>query len=188
MSFIRSISRRIMRPHSVVTNLDPRSQGCLPWRGGTQAPFHTNAEMWPERRSDVQKILFWFRLWNLLKMLCPGLTVTWSYTGQLGTLVTRANGKKSEDVKLADWNWRDFLMTRVCPMVTTDWWAVFHGHRKTSMWFWQVLMSKEVTSAQEMGKNIQVPNNQTVHSWTPIISLGDVTESSAVQKRELPRM
>lgn len=56
------------------------------------------------------------------------------------------------------------------------------------MRFWQVLMSKEVTRVQEMGGNIQVPNNQTLHNGTPINSLGDVEQSSALQKRELQRI
>lgn len=38
-----------------------------------------------------------------------------------------------------------------------------------------------------MGENIQVPNSETVYSWTPINSLGQVERSSVKQKRELQK-
>ena len=46
-------------------------------------------------------------------------------------------------------------------------------------------MPKEVTRVQEMGENIQIPNNQTAHNCIPINMLGDVGQSSDIQKREL---
>lgn len=69
----------------------------------------------------------------------------------------------------------------------TDRSAVPQGHEKTLMWFQQAFMSKDATGLQGTGENIQVPNNEIVHNWTSINSLGHVEPNSVIQKREIQR-